>query len=154
MLSGQYECVMDEKGRVAFPAPFRAALGLTGDDGDVLGRFQLTREPFDGCLVARTEAAFEDLLKKVLAMPRSEPLTQHYRRFVVGSAHEIVIDRAGRVNIPKRLREYAGLGRDVIWVGELDNVELWSRERLDEIGKVMDSISDEKRREWSEKYGV
>jgi MraZ protein len=131
---------MDEKGRVAFPSAFRVDFGLTSVDADALGRFRLTQEPFARCLVARTEAAFDELLKKVQAMPRSHPLTLHYRRFVVGGAHEIIVDRAGRVNIPRELRDYAGLGRDVVWVGELDTIELWSRERLDETRREVDAL--------------
>jgi MraZ protein len=155
MLSGQHHCVMDEKGRVAFPAAFRSGFGLatTLSDED-LGIFHLTQAAEDSCLVAYTPAGFEELKTKVAAMPRSHPITMHYRRFVIGAAASIVVDKAGRVNIPRELREYAGLGRDVIWVGELQVIELWSRERLEGARRTIEAISVEDRQAFREKYDL
>jgi MraZ protein len=139
MLSGQHQCVMDEKGRVAFPAAFRADFGLSAAGDDELGRFRLTQSLLSPCLVAQTEAEFAALVEKVRALPRSHPVAVNYRRFVIGTSSVVVVDRAGRVNIPKELRDHAGLARDVVWVGELDTIELWSRERFDEARRALDA---------------
>jgi MraZ protein len=154
MLSGQHQCVMDEKGRVAFPAAFRAGFGLTGTAEDVAGVFHLTQAAEDPCLVAYTAAGFEELKTKVASLPRSHPMTMHFRRFVIGAACEIVVDKAGRVNIPKELREYAGLSRDVVWVGELQVIELWSRERLDAARRAIDAITPADRLAFREKHDL
>jgi MraZ protein len=42
------------------------------------------------------------------------------------------IDRQGRMAIPARLREYAGLEGDVLVLGAIDRVELWNRAAWDQ----------------------
>ena len=131
MLSGRHHCLMDDKGRVALPAALHAGLGVVGA-GDDQGRFVLSCSLFDPCLVGRTEAAFEAEAAKMRALPASHPAAVAYMRFVVGTAESIAVDRFGRVNIPKAMREHAGLERDLVWVGAFDKVELWSQARLDD----------------------
>jgi MraZ protein len=139
MLSGQHNCLMDEKGRVALPAALHAGLGVgDGNDGAV---FILTGSLFDPCLIAQTEAAFEAQATKMRTLAPSHPAAVAYMRYVVGSAHTLSVDRAGRVNIPRELREQAALERDVVWVGAFDKVELWSRTRFDEARKKL-SVDD------------
>jgi MraZ protein len=145
MIFGLHHCLMDEKGRVAFPAGLRPALGPggadhgTGADGAVSGdgennnRFILTQSLYEPCLVGMTEAAFTEQAKKVAALPPSHPAVSLYKRFVIAPATVAVIDKAGRVNVPKEQREYAGLERDCVWLGVLDRIELWSRTRYDEL---------------------
>jgi MraZ protein len=133
MLSGQHNCLMDEKGRVALPAALHAGLGVgDGRDG---AAFVLTGSLFDPCLIAQTESAFEAQAAKMRVLPPSHPAAVAYMRFVVGSAHRLTVDRAGRVNIPRELREQAALERDVVWIGAFDKVELWSRVRFDDARK-------------------
>jgi MraZ protein len=133
MLCGQHNCLMDEKGRVALPAALHAGLGVgDGNDGAV---FVLTLSLFDPCLIAQTEATFEAQAAQIRSLPRSHPAVVKYMRFVVGSAERLVVDRAGRVNIPRELRDHAGLERDVVWIGAFDKVELWSRARFVEARK-------------------
>jgi MraZ protein len=140
---------------VAFPAAFRATFGLVNHGDDAMGVFHITRAADDPCLVAYTVADFEALKEKVAGLPRAHPMTMIYRRFVIGAAAEVVVDRSGRVNIPRELRDYAGLVRDVVWVGELQVVELWSRDRLDHAyDKARAEISPADRKDFQEKYGL
>ena len=53
-------------------------------------------------------------------------------RLWASTSHEVEIDRQGRMAIPLRLREYAGLEGDVLVLGAIDRVELWNRETWDE----------------------
>lgn len=116
---------MDDKGRLAFPASFRGALG----DGD---RVMLTQSFQDDCLVALTEAEFAATAEKIKQLPASNPAVVAYKRYFVAPATLLVVDKAGRVNVPKELREYAGLEREVMWVGVVERIELWSKQRWDE----------------------
>lgn len=116
---------MDDKGRLAFPAPFRAA--LAGVD-----RVMLTQSFTDDCLVAMSEAEFVATAEKIKQLPPSNPAVIAYKRFFIAPAAVLVVDKAGRVNVPKELREYAGLEREVMWVGVLERIELWSKQRWDE----------------------
>lgn len=149
MIFGFHHCLMDEKGRVAFPAALRPALapralavsrpqnddGGEGNEADVVDRFVLTQSLYDPCLVGMTEADFQSQAEKVAALPPSNPAVAAFKRFVIASASVVTIDRAGRVSVPKELRDHAGLERDTVWLGVIDKIELWSKPRFDELRK-------------------
>lgn len=127
MFQGLHHNLLDDKGRVAFPAPLRAAL-LSMDGSEA---FILTQSFYEPCLVAMPEADFRAQAAKIRALPPSNPAVMEYKRVVIASATLTAIDKAGRVNIPKELRDYAGLEREVVWAGVIDNMELWSKSRWD-----------------------
>jgi MraZ protein len=143
MIFGLHHCLMDEKGRVAFPAALRPALAPQAmrvpgeDDGDSVDviRFVITQSLYDPCLVGMTEGDFQAQAKKVSELPPSHPAVTAYKRFVIASASVVTIDRAGRVSVPKELRDHAGLERDCVWLGVIDKIELWSKARYDELRK-------------------
>lgn len=128
MFSGLHHCVLDDKGRVAFPVPLRTALA----EQDGADRLVLTLSFFEPCLVAQTEADFARAAERVRALPPSNPAVSEYKRVVIASATVLTVDKVGRVGIPRELRDYAALERDAVWAGVLDKVELWSKQRWDE----------------------
>lgn len=131
MFSGLHQHVLDEKGRLAFPAPLRAALGeLTSPD-----KIVLTLSFFEPCLVATTEEEFARTAEKIRALPPSNPAVAEFKRVVIASATTLSIDKAGRVSVPKEHRDYAGLERDAVWAGVIDKIELWSKAKWDERNK-------------------
>lgn len=140
MIFGFHHCLMDEKGRVAFPAALRPALAPKGmqvvaEGDDDVARFVITQSLYDPCLVGMTEADFQAQAKKVAELPPSHPAVAAFKRFVIASASIVTIDRAGRVSVPKELRDHAGLERDAVWLGVIDKIELWSKPRFDELRK-------------------
>ncbi|MFQ5841809.1 MAG: division/cell wall cluster transcriptional repressor MraZ, partial [Thermodesulfobacteriota bacterium] len=48
------------------------------------------------------------------------------------SAIECALDKQGRILIPQTLREYADLDKDVVLVGQLRKIEIWSKTRWSE----------------------
>jgi MraZ protein len=53
--------------------------------------------------------------------------------FLVGGAHEVQVDRQGRILIPPRLREYAHLDREVTFSALIDHFQLWDKALLQRI---------------------
>jgi MraZ protein len=139
MLMGQHHVLMDEKGRVAFPAALRALVdgAVASDDG---GRFVLTQSLYDPCLVGQTEAAFAEKAAKIRALPPSNPAVSLYKRFVIATACIVTVDKVGRIGVPKELREYAGLERECVWLGIEDSVELWNRARYEDLRRATSAI--------------
>ena len=54
------------------------------------------------------------------------------------------LDRQGRILVPQTLREFAGLEKDVVLTGNLNRIEVWSKEKWNEICDYddMDSIAE------------
>jgi MraZ protein len=121
---------MDEKGRIALPQPLSQSFERMGA---VDGRFVLTQSLYDRCLVGMTELDFQAQADRVRALPPSHPAVVAFKRFVVAPAQFVCADKAGRLSVPKELREYAGLERDAVWLGVMDKIELWSRTGYDDL---------------------
>ena len=117
MLVGQYDYAIDAKGRLNFPARFRDAMGET---------FIVTRW-LDHCLAAFPAEEFE----KVAAKIEEKGLVKGRKvsRMLYASAVEVSPDKQGRIQLPAKLREYAGLTREVVVIGSFDRAEIWDAER-------------------------
>ena len=55
-----------------------------------------------------------------------------WRRILAGNSEEVEIDSASRVLIPPELRKWAGLDREVKFMGVGAYFELWDSARYDE----------------------
>lgn len=117
MLIGEFQHNIDAKGRVIVPARFREDLG---------DRFYVAKG-LDHCLFVFSPQEWERLQEKVCAMPISK--ARRLQRFFFSGAAEVVPDKQGRVLIPQPLREYAGLAKDVTFIGTSSRAELWSTDR-------------------------
>jgi MraZ protein len=145
---------MDEKGRVAFPAPLRAALDkLSAAGGTGTESLVVTQSLFEPCLVAMSEADFAAQAEKVRQLPPSNPAVMQFKRFVIAPANVVTIDRVGRIGVPKELRAYAGLERECVWAGVVERIEFWSKARWDELRRA-EPTELEKIREYLERHGL
>jgi MraZ protein len=119
---GRYEHSLDDKGRIILPAKFRAHF----ERGGYLTEYQ------DGCLSLWTPDQFELQMDSMTERATSGRGDRNLVRLWASTSHELEIDRQGRMAIPARLREYAGLVGDVLVLGAIDRVELWNREAWEE----------------------
>ena len=146
---------MDEKGRVAFPSPLRSALEKLGAHQQGAGEsFILTQSLYEPCLVAMSEQDFQAQADKVRQLPPSNPAAMQFKRFVIAPATVVVVDKAGRVGVPKELREYADLERECVWAGVVERIELWSKARWDELRRALSSDELQRTREFLERHGL
>jgi MraZ protein len=124
MFLGEFVHTIDSKGRLAIPARFRSAL----DEGLVVTR------GIDRCLAIYPMQEWRRLAERVSALPMANRRARAFRRLVFAAACHCVPDKQGRVLIPPRLREYAGLDGEVFVTGlntyaEVWNPALWVAER-------------------------
>lgn len=136
MFRGRFEIAIDGKGRINIPSRFRDVLGERNDE-----RLIITN--FDNCLVAYPFNEWFELEKKAsrLSMMRRE--VKAFLRFFVSGATECSLDKQGRVLIPPVLREYAGLEKELVIIGQLNKIEIWSKERWDEELSISKDIFEE-----------
>jgi MraZ protein len=139
MFRGRYEHTIDSKGRISIPSKFREILTEKYDD-----RLVITN--FDHCLVAFPYEEWSVLEHKVNSLSLVKKEAKTFLRFFYSSAIDCMIDKQGRLLIPQTLRDYANLQKDVILVGEGKKIEIWAKERWEEVVKraqeEFDQISD------------
>jgi transcriptional regulator MraZ len=116
MFLGEYEHTLDAKGRLAVPAKFRGQL----EDGAVLSK------GMGRCLSIYTMARWEEKSAALVAGKTDEELRDFERR-IYPSANEVELDGQGRLVLPAKLREYAGLSSEMTVVGVRDHIEIWDR---------------------------
>ena len=51
-----------------------------------------------------------------------------YQRFILSAATKLNLDSQGRLNIPASLIEHANIDKNVIVMGSVDHIEIWSEE--------------------------
>lgn len=113
---GRYEHSLDAKGRVVLPSKFRAAF----EQGGTLTRY------FEGCLALWTPGEFQRQMAGVEAEAATGRRGRNRARIMTDGSYDVDVDRQGRMPIPARLRSFAALESDVIVLGALNHIELWS----------------------------
>jgi MraZ protein len=120
-LSGEYEVTLDEAGRIAIPRHLRLIL----EKDQVV----LTKGA-DPCLWLYTADDWKGRLKTIVDTTDPDSARgRDIRRRYIGPAHPLDMDKQGRVLIAPPLREFAGLSRDCMVVGQHSYIEIWDKER-------------------------
>lgn len=133
MFLGEFVHTIDEKGRLTIPARFR---------DDLEGGLVVTCG-IDRCLAIYPMKAWKRLAKKVSALPMTDRRARAFRRLVFANASDSIPDKQGRVLIPPRLREYAGLDGAVVVTGLNTYIELWNSDSWgEERGRVEGDDAD------------
>lgn len=121
VLMGVYQNSIDAKNRLIVPAKFRDELGY---------KCVLTRG-LDMCLVIYPMGTWEEQQKKLASLPRTDEQARAFLRYMYSNAVECEIDKQGRMTLPQYLRDIANIEKDLVTIGMLDRVELWSRDVYD-----------------------
>lgn len=137
MFIGEYSHSIDAKKRLALPSKFRGELGE---------RVVITRG-LDQCLFVYPMKTWEQLSEKLGNLPVGEPGTRSFIRLMFAGAADVELDNQGRVLLPDNLKQYAGLGKDVIVAGLFNRLEIWSASAWDgyksEAEKNTDAIAEQ-----------
>ena len=128
MLIGQVQHSLDAKGRLIIPQRFRSDLG---------DRFVATRG-LDGCVSLYPLEEWDRLAAQIRSAPIAEGRTM--QRYFFGFAEEQQPDSQGRVLISAKLRQLAGLQKEVVIVGVESHVEVWDAQAWE---RVEGSVEDE-----------
>ena len=115
-MTGQYAHNIDAKGRLFIPARLREELGQT---------FHVTIG-LDHCLSIYSDENWNVLVEKIHEMPYNKA---RGLRVLSANAVDCEPDAQGRILIPAKLREYAGLQKEVVVIGSFDRAEIWNAER-------------------------
>lgn len=122
MFYGEYEHGMDKKGRLIIPSKFRESFKEYGVE-----KFYITRG-LDKCLFMFTESEWKSQESKFKSISFTKAEARKFNRLYFSGASDIECDKQGRILIPKYLKDYAGIKRDVMIVGVSSRIEIWSKE--------------------------
>ncbi len=128
MFTWSYERSIDEKGRIIIPPKFRKDLGM---------EFIITRG-LERCIYIYPMDTWKELSRKISSLPLEKKDVRIYQRFVFSSALDVKMDSQGRISIPKALRDYAGIKKDVIMVGVSSRVEIWDKATWEKINEELE----------------
>jgi MraZ protein len=127
---------LDAKGRMAIPAKFRKHLDVCCE-----GRLVVTIDHSDHCLQLYPMPEWEQVEQKLIALPSLNPQVRRLKRMLLGNATECEMDGNGRILIPAKLREFAGLDKSMVMSGQGNKFELWNEQTWNE---HMDEYLEEK----------
>lgn len=130
VFNGRFDHAIDEKGRVSIPARFREVLQREGHDRLYVTNFMLDRERL---LELFPPNEWEKVVAKFSGSRATDREAQLFETFYIGGAHEVPVDRQGRILIPPRLREFARLGREVTFSAKHNRFELWDKPTLERV---------------------
>jgi MraZ protein len=120
MFRGENPVTLDAKGRLAMPSRYRERLKERGN-----GLLIATINRSDRSLLIYPMADWEETEKRIMALPSFDEANRRVQMLMVGHATELEMDAQGRILIPPNLREYAGLTRDAVLIGQANRFELW-----------------------------
>jgi MraZ protein len=126
MFRGANKLTLDAKGRLAMPTRYRDRLSERCG-----GKLVITVDK-DQCLLIYPMPDWEEIERKLMSLPSLNPQARRLQRLMVGHAADLDLDGSGRVLLPANLREFAGLRRDVVLIGQGVRFELWDETRWNE----------------------
>jgi len=125
MLSGEFNVILDEKYRITLPAQIRKDLDVSS---------MVITKGEDNCLWLYTSAKWDELIGSAIK-DNTDPFSKKDRRVLrkfIGPSQIVEIDKAGRILISENLRDYAGILKDCVVLGQIDYLEIWDDKRYKE----------------------
>lgn len=140
---GNIEAKTDTKGRAFLPSAFRKVLQGAGEE-----RLVLRKDVFQPCLVLYPESVWNEQMDALRArLSRWNPTHQQIFRQYVSDVELIALDANGRLLMPRRYLQMAGIEQEIKFIGMGDTIEVWSAGRTqrpfmepEEFGRALEEI--------------
>ncbi|WP_242692035.1 division/cell wall cluster transcriptional repressor MraZ [Aridibaculum aurantiacum] len=117
-LTGEFEATVDAKSRFLLPAGLKKQL----PEGE---RVFVINRGFDKCLSLYPLYSWNPIIEQIAAKSDFDANVRNFRRAFMAGATHVELDSAGRLLLPPSLKEWAGIGKDIILNGALNKVEIW-----------------------------
>lgn len=117
---GEYECKLDEKGRLKLPSAILNQLGEKSPREFVANR------GFERCLYLFPKEIWTVKLNEVQGLNEYLPEVRQFKRYFYRGATEFTPDKADRILLPKILLDYAGIDKTIVITAVGDYLEMWN----------------------------
>lgn len=115
---GEYRSKIDKQGRIVIPSKLRQ---LIKKEGDII----YITKGIEKCLFIFTEKTFEEQCEKINELSFTKGNPRIFTRLFYSGSFKGEIDKQGRVLIPSKLIEYAGIKENVVISGAGKRIEVW-----------------------------
>ncbi len=125
-LIGTYECKADAKGRLMLSAPLKKQLLPVIQEG-----FVLKRAVFQECLELYPMAEWNAMMQKINKLNRFRKKNNDFIRLFTAGVKIIEADASGRILIPKDLKGFAGINKEVVLASSVNIIEIWDKSKYE-----------------------
>lgn len=131
---GEFDCKLDAKGRLMMPSGLRKQLDPANKETFVINR------GFEQCMVLYPKNDWERISAEVNQLNQYVKKNREFIRYFYRGATELALDGNGRILLPKRLQQYAGVEREVVLFAYSDRIEVWDKDKYE--GLLTDEPED------------
>lgn len=132
MIIGEYTSKIGEKKRVSLPKKFR----------DEIGENIILTRGYEDSLILVNKQMWEKIAKDVINGSFINKNIRDTSRFLIGSATEVSLDKLGRFVIPQSLFEYGSLNKEIVFLGLVNWIEIWDKDKWEERVKYLNTNSE------------
>jgi len=122
MFQGINDLNLDAKGRMSLPARYRDSIQASCE-----GSLVVTVD-VDRCLLIYPTPEWQIIQQKLMALPSIQKQARRLQRLMQGHATECEVDGNHRILIPPPLRNFAGITKHAVLIGQGNKFELWDQE--------------------------
>lgn len=122
-----YECKIDEKGRLKLPTALMKHLQNFPDNELVV-----KRAVFQKCLEVYPLQPWDKLMNKINGLNRFVKKNADFIRLFTAGVKKVEVDKAERLLVPKDLKTFANLQKEIVISGVGEFFEIWDKEAYEE----------------------
>ncbi|MBL0095833.1 MAG: division/cell wall cluster transcriptional repressor MraZ [Bacteroidetes bacterium] len=119
---GEFECKLDAKGRLSLPSALRKQMAPEAKE-----KFMVNRG-FENCLALYPMDEWQKISDEINNLNMYVVKNREFARYFFRGAMELELDAAGRILLPKRMLEHAGVSKELVLYGWGNKIEIWSVE--------------------------
>ena len=124
---GNIEAKTDQKGRVFLPATFRKQLQAGGEEALIM-----RKDIHQRCLVLYPESVWNRRVDELRdRISEWDDAGQMVMRQYMKEAEVVTLDGNGRLLIPRRYLDMAGIEQTVRFIGMTDTIEIWAADKAE-----------------------
>lgn len=125
--TGEYICTLDAKNRLNIPSAIRKMIGTEASETLIFApgfeQHNLYVYPLD---------EWKRLTDSFKKFKPNDVNAQNFIRFFVSGAHTVTMDSQGRIMLPARILDIAGINSELLILGMVNKMEVWNPEKYNE----------------------